>query len=261
MAVPIHSKYTDCVYISKAVLEADGIINLPKLKTHGLEIFTGAIKNLYGCVPGLRKAEYHKLIPNPNDFGQFLGEIFLALKNKIRFTLIDGILAMEGNGPSSGDIRKLDVITASVDAHALDLAVTHLLGFKSEKIETIRYLSKQKAGESVFENIEILGNNPCDFDLKNFKFPTNWYANLVPRFIAKLLGKLLWVRPVIIEEKCTGCLMCYNSCPAKAIEKTDSKPKVIPSECINCLCCHEMCPSDAIGFKSSFLAKLVIEKK
>jgi uncharacterized protein (DUF362 family) len=99
-------------------------------------------------VPGLRKAEYHKIAPYPKDFGHLLGEIFLHVKDKIRFTLVDGIIGMEGNGPSSGDLRKFDILAASGDSLALDVILTHMLGFKENKIEPIKYLSSRSAGES-----------------------------------------------------------------------------------------------------------------
>jgi uncharacterized protein (DUF362 family)/NAD-dependent dihydropyrimidine dehydrogenase PreA subunit len=243
------------IHLAKITSEVDGIINLPKLKTHGLMIYTGAIKNLFGCIPGMRKAEYHKLAPFPKDFSHLLDEIYLILKDKVRFTLIDGIMGMEGNGPSSGDIRKLEMIIASQDAVALDYTVTSILGLKPGKIESIRSLSRKID----INKIEMLGNSVKDFNLSKFKFPSNWYINLVPSWLVKILGKFLWLKPFINSKVCTNCLLCVNSCPVKAIKSVKgNKPVVIQDECISCLCCHELCTFKAIELEKSPLAKLLI---
>lgn len=245
------------IHVSKYALEIDGIINMPKLKTHGLEIFTGAVKNLYGCVPGLRKGEYHRLAPHPDDFGRLLGEIYLLFKSKIRFTLIDGVYGMEGNGPSSGDIRKLEMILAGSDGLALDTMIVHLLGFKPDNIETIKYLRKRGAGESAISNIELSGDSADNFKLSGFKFPSTWHINMVPHFIIDILGKFIWVKPMIVPELCKNCMMCVDSCPVKAIKKVGrgGRPEVEAARCISCLCCHELCPYKSIELDKSFLAK------
>jgi uncharacterized protein (DUF362 family) len=133
--IEIHHPKIKSIHVSKAVLDCDGIINIPKLKTHSLMIFTGCIKNLFGIIPGLRKAEYHKLAPFPDEFGHLLGEIYLYVKDRIRLNLVDGIVGMEGNGPSSGELRKMDVIVAGADGVAVDTAITAMLGFKPKRIE------------------------------------------------------------------------------------------------------------------------------
>jgi len=247
------------IHLSKIALNVDGIINLPKLKTHGLVIFTGAIKNFYGCIPGLRKAEYHKIVPHPDDFGRLLGELYLLLKSRVRLTVMDGILGMEGNGPGTGDVRKLNIVAASQDVVALDTVITSLLGFKPQKIEMIKYLSAAKAGESDLSRIEITGESPSAFDLAHFKFPSNWYIILIPHFLISMLGKFIWMKPEIVPEICENCMMCVNSCPVKAISKKGKeKPVINAKACISCLCCHELCQYKAIELRSSFLAKLLI---
>jgi uncharacterized protein (DUF362 family)/NAD-dependent dihydropyrimidine dehydrogenase PreA subunit len=246
------------VHLSRVPLEVDGIINLPKIKTHALMTFTCGIKNFYGCVPGLRKAEYHKLVPHPDDFGLLLTEIYLLVKDKVRFTLADGIIGMEGNGPSSGDLRRMDMIAASTDAVAMDTLLTSLLGFKPQRIE---YLSSSRAGENDLSNIEAAGDPASAFALSGFRFPSNWYIKLLPRFLMKMVGALVWMKPEIMPEFCENCLLCVNSCPVKAIRQVEKgKPVVDPKNCINCLCCHELCPYNAIGLKASFLARHLIRQ-
>ena len=248
------------VHISKAVLACDGIINLPKLKTHNLMIFTGCVKNCYGIVPGLRKAEYHKLAPHPDDFGRLLGEIYLLVKDRVRLNIVDGIMGMEGNGPSSGELRKMDLVVAGSDGVAVDAAITNLLGFKPKRIEPFEYLKRKKAGIDDISNIELVGGAKAR-RVRNFKFPSNWYVRLIPKFVVDILGRFIWMKPVVIEDYCTGCMMCVDSCPVKTIIKErGKKPRVDWKGCISCLCCHELCPSHAIELKSSRLAKMLIRQ-
>lgn len=246
------------IHLSKIISNVDGIINIPKLKSHGMQTFTCAVKNFYGCIPGLRKGEYHKFAPHPDEFGHLLSEIYLHIKDKVRFHIIDGIIGMEGNGPSSGDIRKLDIIAACDDALALDTFLVHILGFRKGRIEALHYLKKAKAGESEISNMNIMGNNPSEFNLAKFKFPSNWYVRFIPHFLINILGKLIWLKPAIIPDKCTSCMMCVDSCPVKTIYKKDKeKPVVDPKGCISCLCCHELCPYDSIALRKSALVKVL----
>ena len=250
------------VHVSKTPFEVDGIINLPKLKTHGLLIFTAGVKNFYGIVPGLRKGEYHKQAPYPDDFGHLISEIYLLVKDKVLFTLVDGVTAMEGNGPSSGELRDMNMICAGADTMALDVCIMHLLGFKASKLGVIKYLTLSHAGENDISNIEVIGDKPSNFNFTNFKFPPNWYINLAPKPLIKLLGNLLWMKPEVIPEICENCLLCVNSCPVKTITKSGGEKPVVQKEgCISCLCCHELCPYKAIKLKPSFLMGLLFKKR
>ncbi|MBN1823247.1 MAG: DUF362 domain-containing protein [Endomicrobiales bacterium] len=247
------------VRLTKAAFDCDGIINVPKLKTHGLQIFTGAVKNLYGLLPGLQKAEYHKKAPHPDDFGHLLARIYMLVKDRIRFTLVDGIIGMEGNGPSSGELKKMDLVSACGDGHAMDWALTKTLGFDPLKIDSVRFAEKLLARKTRLEDIETCGDGPEEFGFRDFRFPSNWYIHLVPKFFIDMLGSLIWLKPEIIPEACTSCMMCVNSCPVNAIIKEGgNKPYVVQKGCISCLCCHELCQYKAIRLTSSFLAKFLI---
>lgn len=253
--IDINDMNVEKVLFSKAVLDCDGIINLPKLKTHSLMTFTAGIKNLYGCIPGLRKVEYHKYASKNDDFARLLANIYLFLKGKIRLTLVDGILGMEGNGPSSGIIRKMDMIAASDDIPMLDAFLLDSIGGNIAKNHVLKALHISK---NDLNRISIIGGLPGDFDLSNFKFPQNRKLDLVPRPIIRSLGKFLWIKPKINDYKCVGCMFCAKSCPVKAIEKVNGKkqPVVLEKKCISCFCCHELCPYKAVDFKKSLLAKL-----
>ncbi|MCX5778020.1 MAG: DUF362 domain-containing protein [Elusimicrobia bacterium] len=249
------------IQVSKAVLDCDGIINVPKLKSHGLMIFTGAIKNFYGIIPGLRKATYHKLAPHPDEFGELLAEIYGTVLSKIRCTVIDGIVAMEGNGPSSGDLRRMDLIAASRDGLALDTTLTRLLGFDPMKIDMLHQAARKGLGEFQSSRVEIVGDDITQFHFSGFKFPSNWYIKLVPHFFVNILGKLIWLKPQIQSNQCRNCMLCVESCPVKAIVSTPpGKPVVVLKDCISCLCCHELCPYKAIELKKSMLSKLLIRQ-
>jgi uncharacterized protein (DUF362 family)/Pyruvate/2-oxoacid:ferredoxin oxidoreductase delta subunit len=245
------------VLFSKAVLDCDGIINLPKLKTHSLMAFTAGIKNLYGCIPGMIKVEYHKYASKNADFARLLSNIYLFLKNKIRFTLIDGILAMEGNGPSSGDIRKADLIAASTDTLMLDVFLFSFLGGNISKNHVFKNLDIK---EKDLTRLSIVGVLPGDFNLNKFSFPQTKALDIVPKPLVKIIGKFLWIRPVIDISKCVGCMFCAKSCPVKAIKRKDNEkyPSVTDEKCISCFCCHELCPYKAVDFKRSFLAKILM---
>ncbi len=251
------------VHFSNAVLNCDGIINLPKLKTHSLMSFTAGIKNLYGCIPGLMKVEYHKYASKNSDFGELLAHIYMFLKDKIRFTLLDGVVGMEGNGPSSGDIRKFDLIAASSDTALLDAYMLQTVGATLENFRAF-----EKMGSIIgitphdIEALEIIGNNPKDFDFTNFKMPSTRKLDMVPKALVKVLGKFLWVKAKVNVQKCVRCLFCVKSCPVKAIDEEDKNkyPHVDEKKCISCFCCHELCPYKAVDFEKSFLAKLFIKE-
>jgi ferredoxin len=221
--------------------------------------FTAGVKNLYGCVPGIMKVEYHKLASKNKDFADLLANIYDFLKHKIRFTLIDAILAMEGNGPGNGDIRKLNMVAACADAALLDANLLHLL--KSD-ISSNYVLRSLNITSKDVDKTEFIGDSPNEFNFDGFKFPALRKLDVVPKPIVKLLGKFLWVKAKINEKSCRKCMLCVKSCPVSAIKCKDksSFPSVDESKCISCFCCHELCPYKAVGFRKSILAKIFIKE-
>jgi Pyruvate/2-oxoacid:ferredoxin oxidoreductase delta subunit len=164
---------------------------------------------------------------------------------------------MEGNGPSAGEIRKLDMIAACSDAAVLDAYLMNALGYDVSKNHILNNL---KVSKKDIDSVEIAGNSLTDFNLSGFKMPKTRILDSIPPSIVKVLGKLLWIRPYIDKKICVKCFLCANSCPAKAISaRADKFPFVDAKKCISCFCCHEMCPYKAIDFKKSFLAGLFIE--
>lgn len=255
------------IHVTKALIDCDAIINLPKLKTHTLMGFSCGIKNFYGCIPGARKIEYHKLAPTPEDFAYLLSEIYRMIKEKILFTLVDGVVGLEGNGPSlSGEKRNFNIIATSRDTVTLDTFLLSHMGFKSQDNILLKPLREKNLGNTNLKNILYIGDNINGFDFSNVKLPITKILNFLPRrftrFAAKLFGKLFWVSPFIIEEKCIGCLQCVRSCPAKAITVSENKKPVINrGKCISCFCCHELCSHKAIDTKESFLISFFIKNE
>ena len=256
------------IYVTKAIMDYDAIINLPKLKTHTFMGFTCGVKNFYGIVPGARKAEYHKLAPTPKDFSNLLSEIYRMVKEKLLFTIVDGVYGLEGNGPSlSGQKRKYGIIAGSQDTVMLDAFILDKMGIKSKNNVLLKPLREKNLGDTDLQNMIYVGDNASEFNFDKTKLPVTKFLNLLPswlaRFVTKYAGKLFWVKPNIIENKCVGCLQCMKSCPAKAIIKKQEgiKPLIQKDKCIGCFCCHELCLHKAIEIKESFIASFFIKNE
>ncbi len=239
-------------YIARPVLEADVIISLGKVKTHTLTLMTGAIKNMFGVIPGFRKGEYHKEAPKPENFAEVIVDIFSLVKPRI--TLMDAVVGMEGDGPSSGDPKYLGFLLASEDAVALDAATSKILGFKDGEIDSTRIAAKRGLGAADFSQIEITGEKIENVKPASFALPSNRLLKLVPKFLVDLLGPLVWVRPNIYDGTCTNCNICVTNCPLKTISAGKQKPVFDYSRCVNCMCCQELCPQKAIYLEKSWLA-------
>lgn len=253
------------LHLFKAPLEADLVISLPKLKTHGLTLMTGAIKNLYGCVPGFYKARGHACAPRPDDFAGILVDILAIIKP--RLTIMDAVYGMEGQGPSAGSPRKIGLILASPDVVAADAVAGSLIGYRPEEIDTTRLAGQRGLGESDLAKITVLGERIADRRITNFKKTggARQLLHRLPRFVlgwAKPFFETLKVQPRIKKNKCTRCLICVDHCPVKAIDPPDDKdsfPRIDCQGCISCFCCQELCPARAIEAKEPWLLKLLIK--
>jgi uncharacterized protein (DUF362 family)/Pyruvate/2-oxoacid:ferredoxin oxidoreductase delta subunit len=242
-------------YIAKPLVDADVVISLAKLKTHTLTLMTCAIKNMFGSIPGFRKGEYHKEAPKPEDFARIIVDIFSLTKPHL--TLVDSIVAMEGDGPSSGEPKYLGLLFAGTDAVALDMVAAKIMGFKEGEIDITRIAQERGLGPKSFEQIEILGEQLNQISLPKFALPSNRLIKMIPNILLKLIAPFVWVRPNIIDQNCINCNICVENCPTKTIHRGKKRPQFDYSDCINCMCCHELCPEKAVYLEKSRIAKRI----
>jgi uncharacterized protein (DUF362 family)/Pyruvate/2-oxoacid:ferredoxin oxidoreductase delta subunit len=239
--------------IEQSVLEADLVINLPKWKTHGMTLLTLGVKNLFGCIPGPRKALWHlKAGEDRKIFAQVLVDLYQIIQPSL--TILDGIIGMEGNGPNGGQPIQLGLILASGDALSLDQIVCDLLGISRKSLLTNRVALEQGMGR---DGIEVLGERVKETKISHFQFPPvsqpDW--NL-PGFLRKLLSNALTSKPVFEEEVCNACNRCVDVCPPKALSRKRGNLDFDYSKCIRCFCCQEVCPEGAITIEPGWALRL-----
>ncbi len=230
--------------MARAVLEADVVINLPKLKTHSATLYTGAVKNLYGTIPGYQKAEYHRIAPALADFSRILVDIYRLVKPAL--TVMDGIWAMEGNGPAHGKPVHAGYLLAGRDGVAVDAVASSIIGFEPNRIDTTRIAHELGVGVGDLSCITVSGLSLADAKLPGFKLPTNaLLARIPPMLVRGGLG-MIRAKPRVQKQKCTGCGFCCENCPAGAMVLTDGYPVIDEKACILCYCCQELCPQGAV---------------
>jgi uncharacterized protein (DUF362 family)/Pyruvate/2-oxoacid:ferredoxin oxidoreductase delta subunit len=242
-------------YLSSYAFDVDFIISLPKLKTHVLTNYTGAIKNCYGFIPGLRKADYHKQNPDARSFSRVVVDVYSLVKPGL--CIMDGGMAMEGDGPASGEPRWLGYLFASTDGVALDNSVSSILGKKRRVVWPTEIALERGLGPADLSSIDRLGRAFRSGMTEDFKLPSNAYMNFIPSFLVKTLEPYLWVRPAINQDSCTLCMDCLTSCPKNAIYESDGRLEFNYDECIKCMCCHELCPSKSVFLERSRLGRLI----
>lgn len=257
---PLMYKYWD---IARAPFEADVVITLPKLKTHMMMYYTGAVKNQFGCVAGPKKAEWHTKIPNPIDFSKMLLDLNTVVKTS--FAILDGIVAMEGNGPRNGTPKQMNTIIMGQSLTAVDSAAVRLIGYDNVlAVPFLKAAHDTKWGTVLPEEIEILSEKLEKLKSKDFKLSRN--AKLVntlsPR-LNNIISSLAAPDPVVDPEKCIGCKKCDEVCPerSKVISFVKRNGKTIPKwkykNCIRCFCCQELCPKGAIVTKTKRASRLI----
>lgn len=230
--------------VAQPVLKADVVISVPKVKTHVLTIFTGAVKNMYGTIPGFQKTALHKLHPTPQDFGDLMAAIYSAAKPHL--SIADGIVGMDGDGPSGGDPVKLRFLAASADGVALDRVLCAVLGVDPRAVPYFRPLRESHLGETNIDQIDVAGASIADLTPPSFRIPGTARGRLIPGWLVGLLGPLVWIRPRF-TDRCVSCGLCVKSCPSQALTIAGKqKPILDASRCIECCCCHEVCPARAI---------------
>ncbi len=251
--------------IANGVLDSDFVISLPKMKTHAFQRVTGAVKNQFGCIPGALKGEFHVKTPSALDFARMLIDLNAFIHPKLY--IMDGIMAMEGNGPRGGTPKKMNVILLSEDPIALDATVCRIMNLNPELVLTNKVGMEMGAGTYLENEIEIVGDPIESFIAKDFNVDRKPVKPFKPSGSMSALKNILVSKPYIISEKCVKCGVCVNMCPVtpKAVDWHDGNRKNPPGykydRCIRCYCCQELCPESAIHLKIPFIRKVFSKNK
>jgi uncharacterized protein (DUF362 family)/ferredoxin len=243
------------IEVARLALESDVVINLPKMKTHGQMLLTLGVKNIFGCVVGQRKAEWHFNVGFRREkFASLLLDIWKGIGPAL--TLLDGVVGMDGYGPTSGRPFPYGVVGGARNALAMDFWLCRMMGVPLEDYPLWRAARGMRLEE---------GGLAGDFDFlpagapvwQGVNIPRLQSLSLLPTFLpfGKKLEQALTSRPVQRPKLCAGCGKCASICPAEAISLRDKTVTFDYKKCIRCYCCHEMCPAAAIEFKDGLLMK------
>lgn len=242
------------------VLEADLLIDLPKLKTHMMTGLSAATKNLFGCIPGLQKAEWHMRLPEKERFGEMLVDLLGAVKPA--FAVLDGIVAHEGDGPSGGTPRPVGILAAAEDLLQMDLALCAMTGLEPARVPYLGAAMGRGLCARRFDPARAAGEAELFAPIPGFQLPSSWgsvdFADSAPRPIrwaVPAVQRALAPRPAVERARCIGCGQCAAICPQKTIRLKEGKAQVVPKKCIRCFCCHEICPVQAIRTRRFFIFK------
>lgn len=251
--VPDAKQFTR-LYIAKPILDADVIISVPKLKTHELTYYTGAVKNFFGAVPLKTRKQAH-LLAKRDLFGNAVVDIYSIVKPHL--AVMDGIVGMEGNGPAHGTPINSGIVMASYDCVALDMVASELIGFEPMLIPTNRAALERNIGTG---QPEVVGT-PLDDVKVRFKESAGGITTIAPTFITRRLGRLFTMRPYIDTAKCVLCGACVLNCSPHAIEEVDGRLKINDDKCIQCYCCRELCPHNAVEIQRSLVARILTRRE
>lgn len=244
--------------VIQAVLDSDFIISAAKLKTHGMMTFTGAVKNLFGVIPGLIKAEYHFKLADQKKFAYHLIDIERFIKPD--FSIIDAVECMEGNGPSNGQKRAVGLLIGGENPYEVDWVCADITSIPAELIPTLTFA--EQMGILDVPNIQTVGFDFRSMHIKPFLLPESlditFGLEKAPRIIRNYMVHKLKSQPKFIHKKCISCGHCVRNCPPKAISmNAENKPQLHIDQCISCFCCHEVCPADAIDIQTPIAIRLL----
>lgn len=242
--------------------EADAIINLCKLKTHGMMAMTCGAKNMFGTIPGTMKPEYHFRYPDPRDFARMIVDLDEYFKP--RLTIVDAVECMEGNGPTGGTPRHMGALLAGESPHKVDLLCASLIGLRREEVPTLEAALERGLIPDSVEGLRVEGD-PAAFAIPDFQRITTGNSLLFrgdgksfrKRLRGAVIEKLLAQRPQLKPSQCVGCGVCKNVCPADAIAMKGGRPRINRKKCIRCFCCQEFCPESAMEVHRTAVARLL----
>ncbi len=250
--------------MARTIKDVDLIVSVPKLKTHGLTKYTGALKNTLGVIPAKGKKNVHVQAPKPSNFAHALIDIYEEVRPHL--TLMDAVVGMEGNGPNAGDPRKVGLIIASNNGVALDAVASSIIGYEPLGIPTIRYAQDRGLGTADLNKIDIKGERMSDVSIPDFKKPSNaaqdFALNFLPGFFfAKMMDVSCDAYSTVYEPNCTKCYACIKNCPVQAITPTGNNDtaRVDKEKCIGCFCCDEICDYKAIVMERHTIGKVFLK--
>jgi uncharacterized protein (DUF362 family)/Pyruvate/2-oxoacid:ferredoxin oxidoreductase delta subunit len=257
--------------IARRILEADVVVNVPKLKTHMLTLMTCAVKNYYGNIPHGLRTNFHRVYWNPEDFSSLLVDIYS--RRPPVMNVVDAITALEGYGPSKkGDPRDVGLVLAGTDGVAVDAVASSIIGCAPEDVLTTRFAADRKVGEARLDRIDMVGESPDAVRVPDFHLPAN--ARRVTAVVERLsrgvlAGAIHWLsarlreRPVVVPANCKGCGFCASHCPTDSIRIRNGVAEIDTSQCIGCFCCQEFCPTEAIdvGYSGAGTVIMAAAKK
>ena len=247
--------FVDGIPIAKQVFDADLMISIPKLKSHCVTVMTGAIKNTFGTVTGLYKAECHSRSPKEIDLARILVKVHSIAKPAL--TVVDGIVGMEGDGPSGGNPRPMNVLIAGEDAVAIDSCIAKMVGLEPLDLSVTKEAYGAGLGEADLAKIQVVGDSLDSFIAKDFKFPKTMPLRMIPNPILRWALSLVGFKPYIDRDICVRCGLCKTACPVDCITIDNTYCGIDCKKCIKCLCCHEVCPHKAISIRRNFLTRMV----
>lgn len=239
------------LYLSNVPLEADVVISLPKLKTHELTLYTGAVKNMFGVIPLKTRKQAH-LLADRERFGDAVVDIYSARMPCL--AIMDGVVGMEGNGPSHGMPREVGFVMASYDCVSLDVVASRLIGFDPMSVPTTAAAIRRGFGDL---HPEVVGVAVSEVRVK-FERSTGGLIGRLPPFVVSTLGRFFTIRLRIDPEKCSRCGACVRNCSAHAIEEVDGMLQINDDNCLLCYCCRELCPHDAVYMERSWMARSLL---
>jgi uncharacterized protein (DUF362 family)/NAD-dependent dihydropyrimidine dehydrogenase PreA subunit len=249
--IVVNGAHIKNLQVTKRLSDFDVLINLPKLKTHMLTGYTGAVKNLFGCVPGRTKSSYHIRFQDPLTFSEMLLDLAEIVHPEL--TIMDAVVAMEGFGPGAGAPRAVGVLLASESPLALDTVACEIIGFSQHDVATLAVAHRWELPHATLDDIEVIGAVLKEVAVKEFKRARIMH---MPRMVGRVTKRLFTARPVCVTKRCIRCGRCHDMCPAHAITMR-TIPRFDYSLCIRCFCCQEVCPAQAIVPKSGVIARSI----